>query len=143
MAQQDPRRGIWAMLKDGYEVLVQNVIRPIRAEYVIHDLGPKRVLIDGILTNRMDLQLKNKGGFNLECSWWKPDFDGRRYGSSEITRSDQSKSSNKRPPCIVVLHGNCSCRVGSLDIVRIAVPAGFSVFSLDFAGSGHSEVRNL
>lgn len=134
------------MLKDGYEVLVQNVIRPIRAEYTIQDLGPKRVLIDGILTNRLDLQLKNKGGFNLECSWWKPNFDSRRYGSSlynENTNSNQYEAINKRPPCIIVLHGNCSCRVGSLDIVRIGVPAGFSVFSLDFAGSGNSEVRTV
>jgi pimeloyl-ACP methyl ester carboxylesterase len=42
-------------------------------------------------------------------------------------------------PCIVVLHGNSSCRLGALEIVGHAIPAGFSVFALDFSGSGLSD----
>lgn len=39
----------------------------------------------------------------------------------------------------MLLHGNSSCRLGGLEIVTHAIPAGFSVFALDFAGSGLSD----
>lgn len=39
----------------------------------------------------------------------------------------------------MILHGNSSCRLGGLEIVTHAIPAGFSVFALDFAGSGLSD----
>jgi alpha-beta hydrolase superfamily lysophospholipase len=42
-------------------------------------------------------------------------------------------------PCIIVLHGNSSCRLGCLEIVSFAIPAGFTVFALDFSGSGLSQ----
>ncbi|TMW64361.1 hypothetical protein Poli38472_012983 [Pythium oligandrum] len=117
------RQSMWSMIKQGYEGLVMTVIRPMRAIYSTEELGPARLLLGDTVTQRHDLQLKNPAGYTLECSWWKP------------------KPANKaaKLPCIVVLHGNSSCRLGCLEIVSFAIPAGFSVFALDFSGSGLSQ----
>ncbi|KAF1785043.1 Alpha/Beta hydrolase fold [Phytophthora cactorum] len=122
------RRGMWAMVKEGYEGLVSTVIRPLRAQYTPSDLGPKRAQIGDVSVQRVDLRLKNPAGYTLECSWWKP----RKPKSGETQEQDKH-------PCIVVLHGNSSCRLGALEIVMYALPAGFTVFALDFSGSGLSE----
>lgn len=63
---------MWAMIKEGYEGLVMTVIRPMRALYALEDLGPKHALINDVVTHRLDMQLKNEGGYALQCSWWKP-----------------------------------------------------------------------
>ncbi|KAI9989867.1 hypothetical protein PInf_020158 [Phytophthora infestans] len=122
------RRGMWAMVKEGYEGLVSTVIRPLRAQYIPSDLGPKRAQIGDVSVQRVDIKLKNPAGYTLECSWWKP----RKPKTGEIQEQDKR-------PCIVVLHGNSSCRLGALEIVMYALPAGFTVFALDFSGSGLSE----
>ena len=44
-------------------------------------------------------------------------------------------------PCVVFLHGNSGCRVDAFDAVRVLLPLNFTVFTLDFAGSGLSEGR--
>eukprot|EP00644_Phytophthora_capsici_P011448 jgi/Phyca11/119027/e_gw1.37.64.1 len=116
------------MVKEGYEGLVSTVIRPLRSQYAPSDLGPKRAQIGDVSVQRVDLKLKNPAGYTLECSWWKP----RKPKSGEIHEQDKL-------PCIVVLHGNSSCRLGALEIVMYALPAGFTVFALDFSGSGLSE----
>jgi hypothetical protein len=67
------------MIKEGYEGLVMTVIRPLRAQYTIEDLGPKHALINDVVTHRVDLQLKNPGGYTLECSWWKPKTTEKEY----------------------------------------------------------------
>ncbi|KAE9024715.1 hypothetical protein PF005_g20893 [Phytophthora fragariae] len=118
------RRGMWSMIKEGYEGLVSTVIRPLRAQYAASELGPKRAQLGDVSVQRVDLKLKNPAGYTLECSWWKP--------------QQQQQGQDKRP-CIVVLHGNSSCRLGALEIVMYALPAGFTVFALDFCGSGLSE----
>lgn len=125
LATASDRRGMWSMVKEGYEGLVSTVIRPLRAQYAPSELGPKRVQIGEILMQRTDLKLKNPAGYTLECSWWKP---------------RKSKTGHQgKLPCIVVLHGNSSCRLGALEIVMYALPAGFTVFAMDFCGSGLSE----
>lgn len=63
---------MWTAIKEGYEGLVMTVIRPLRAQYALEDLGPKHALIRDVVTHRVDLQLKNAGGYTLQCSWWKP-----------------------------------------------------------------------
>lgn len=63
---------MWAAIKEGYEGLVMTVIRPMRAQYALEDLGPKHALINDVVTHRVDMQLKNDGGYTLQCSWWKP-----------------------------------------------------------------------
>ncbi|KAL4087649.1 hypothetical protein PRIC1_013538 [Phytophthora ramorum] len=122
------RRGMWSMIKEGYEGLVSTVIRPLRAQYAPSELGPKRAQIGDVSVQRVDLKLKNPAGYTLECSWWKP----------RTPKNGQVQEKDKRP-CIVVLHGNSSCRLGALEIVMYALPAGFTVFALDFCGSGLSD----
>jgi pimeloyl-ACP methyl ester carboxylesterase len=119
---------MWSMIKEGYEGLVSTVIRPLRAQYAPSELGPKRAQIGDVSVQRVDLKLKNPAGYTLECSWWKP----RRANDTPLKEEDKR-------PCIVVLHGNSSCRLGALEIVMYALPAGFTVFALDFCGSGLSE----
>lgn len=116
------RRGMWALIKEGYEGLVLTVIRPLRAQYAAEDLGPRRAQLGELAIQRTDVKLKNPAGYTLECSWWKP----------------KPEAGDKRP-CIVVLHGNSSCRLGALELVMYALPAGFTVFALDFCGSGLSQ----
>lgn len=120
------KRGMWDMIKSGYDELVSSVIRPMRAEYCISDLGHHQIIIEQTRANRMDLTLQNAANFALECSWWRP-----------LARSQDTLCPSS---CIVFLHGNSSCRLGALEIVTYAIPAGFSVFALDFAGSGMSQV---
>ncbi|KAG7382441.1 hypothetical protein PHYBOEH_010475 [Phytophthora boehmeriae] len=127
------RQGMWSMIKEGYEGLVHTVIRPLRAQYTVSELGPKRAQIGDVSVQRVDLKLKNPAGYTLECSWWKPRKPKAKHGDAAET-----KEQDKRP-CIVVLHGNSSCRLGALEIVMYALPAGFTVFALDFCGSGLSE----
>ncbi|CEG38682.1 alpha beta hydrolase fold-1 domain-containing protein [Plasmopara halstedii] len=127
-ATASDRRGMWSMVKEGYEGLVSTVIRPLRAQYAPSELGPKRAQIGELSIQRTDLKLKNPAGYTLECSWWKP-----RKSKTEPT-SEQEKR-----PCILVLHGNSSCRLGALEILMYALPAGFTVFALDFCGSGLSQ----
>ncbi|CAI5744449.1 unnamed protein product [Peronospora destructor] len=65
-------RGLWPIVKEGYEGLVNTVIRPLRAQYAPSELGPKRGQIGNVSVQRVDLKLKNPAGLTLECSWWKP-----------------------------------------------------------------------
>jgi pimeloyl-ACP methyl ester carboxylesterase len=117
---------MWSLIKEGYEGLVLTVIRPLRAQYATEDLGPRRAQLGDLAVQRTDVKLKNAAGYTLECSWWKPKPSARA--------SEQDKR-----PCIVVLHGNSSCRLGALELVMYALPAGFTVFALDFSGSGLSQ----
>lgn len=118
---------MWALIKEGYEGLVRTVIRPLRAQYTVEDLGPRRAQLGDLAIQRTDVKLKNPAGFTIECSWWKP--------------KPESKAAANEPkrPCIIVLHGNSSCRLGALELVMYALPAGFTVFALDFCGSGLSQ----
>ncbi|CAI5736051.1 unnamed protein product [Hyaloperonospora brassicae] len=121
---------MWSMIKEGYEGLVCTVIRPLRAQYAASELGPRYAQIGGVSVQRVDLKLKNPAGLTLECSWWKP---------CKSKTGQAAEQKDERRPCIVVLHGNSSCRLGALEIVMYALPAGFTVFALDFSGSGLSE----
>lgn len=115
---------MWSLIKEGYEGLVLTVIRPLRAQYAVEDLGPRRAQLGDLAIQRTDVKLKNPAGYTLECSWWKP---------------KPSEHEPDKRPCIVVLHGNSSCRLGALELVMYALPAGFTVFALDFCGSGMSQ----
>jgi pimeloyl-ACP methyl ester carboxylesterase len=42
-------------------------------------------------------------------------------------------------PCVVYLHGNCSCRLEAIPLVDLILPLKMSVFTFDFAGCGNSD----
>lgn len=124
-SQQQP--SYWQMAKDGYEELVNAIIRPPRYDhYKISDLGSKVFRLEGKYYERKDMELVNKRGMKLQCSHWLP--------------SSQSGSKTTKPiPCIIYLHGNSSCRLEAMDSLPTVLGAGCSLFALDCAGSGKSD----
>ena len=110
-------------LAAGYDQLVHAFIRPPRARYAIHQLGPTNFSIGSRQFVREDLQLTNKRNLKLACSFWQP----------------KSEPGGEKFPCIVYLHGNASCRAGVLEMLPNLLSAGFCVFAFDFAGCGLSE----
>eukprot|EP00667_Euglena_gracilis_P010115 EG_transcript_10286 len=123
--QQAPERmGYAAMVKQLYEALVCSIIRPPRAQYNIHDLGPVNFAFCGRQHRRRDFQLTNSRNLTLQCSHWEP------------TPADRPAP---RLPCVVYLHGNSSSRAEAMDVLNTCLAAGITVVGLDFAGSGLSD----
>ena len=111
----------WQMARQGYQELVNAIIRPPRAEYAGEDLGPREFTISTRGFRRTDLQLTNPRGMVLQCSHWEP----KERPASEL-------------PCVIYLHGNSSCRVEATSILTVALCSGLTVFAFDFSGSGQS-----
>lgn len=118
-------RRSWWPFRSTYDSVVDAIIRPPRADYGDSQLGPKRFLFGGHEFMRTDLQVQNRKGLSLECSWWKPK-NPQLLGQSAW-------------PCVVCLHGNSSCRLEALQHVRLVLMRGITVFAFDFAGCGQSE----
>jgi hypothetical protein len=145
-----------------YREVVKLIIRPPRAEYDVKKLGPtpftyvrrfrggkqtvmrsefavvnsayvnlsRRVsstpstrcrvhpnhwlLCAQVVNNRQDVELK--------CSQWKP------VGSSLADL-----------PCVLYLHGNASCRLEALQVLKVVLELGCTLCCVDMAGSGLSE----
>ena len=128
-APEDPStprsaRGIgqyFSMVKEGYEELVNAIVRPPRAQYSLAELGPARFEYGGVRFVREDCQVENPRGLKLECSMWR-----RR----ELPDGGM--------PCVIYMHGNASCRAEALQILAPVFAIGASVFSFDFAACGMS-----
>lgn len=118
---QPENMSYWQMARQGYQELVNAIIRPPRAEYSEEDLGPVEFKIATKLFRRSDLQLTNPRGMVLQCSHWEP-VDRAAAGL----------------PCLIYLHGNSSCRVEATSVLTVALCSGLTVFAFDFAGSGQS-----
>mmetsp|Transcript_104656 Transcript_104656/g.302862 ORF Transcript_104656/g.302862 Transcript_104656/m.302862 type:complete len:456 (+) Transcript_104656:138-1505(+) len=111
-------------LSQGYEELVNAIIRPPRMKYnPEHDLGPAKFSIGGRRFIREDLELANNRGDKLACSWWK---------------IDPQDAPAQQLPCVVYLHGNAGCRLAAHELLEHLLPSSVSVFALDFSGSGVS-----
>ena len=67
-----------------------------------------------VVNNRQDVELK--------CSQWKP------VGSSLADL-----------PCVLYLHGNASCRLEALQVLKVVLELGCTLCCVDMAGSGLSE----
>merc|ERR1719401_3310652 len=52
--------GMWRSLKEGYEDLVNLMIRPPRAKYRVEDLGTTDFQMHGRSFRREDVQVRNK-----------------------------------------------------------------------------------
>lgn len=124
-----PRRGLgsyWSMFKDGYEELVNAIVRPPRAQYTLQELGPTSFEYGSTAFVREDCKVTNPRGLQLECSFWH--------------RRDLPEGGH---PCVVYMHGNASCRAEALQILAPVLASGASVFSFDFAGCGMSPGDNI
>lgn len=116
--------GALAGISQGYEELVNAVIRPPRMNYNQEtDLGPASFQYCGRRFRRNDFELKNPRGHKLACSWWK--FEPEDAPSQQL-------------PCVIYLHGNASCRLAAFELLKHLLPAAITVFSLDFSGAGLS-----
>jgi hypothetical protein len=96
-------------------------------------------------------------GHRLECSHYEPDVwlqpvrVAKRLGRDSASGAPlqvnagqplcltRTRCGLQALPCVVFLHGNSGCRVDAFDAVRVLLPLNFTVFTLDFAGSGLSE----
>ena len=58
---------------------------------------------------------------------------------SQHAPANQEVKSPLAAPCVVYLHGNCGCRLDSLDCLELCLLYGMSVFAVDLSGSGLSE----
>ena len=114
----------WDMASNGYQELVNAIIRPPRAEYDMDDLGPASFEWHGHAFQRVDLELVNPRGMRLACSHWSP--------------AHRTAASPPRP-CLVYLHGNSSARVEAVSHLALCLSIGIDLFALDFAGSGKSD----
>ncbi|KAJ1490889.1 Alpha/Beta hydrolase protein [Baffinella frigidus] len=129
----------FGQITDTWQALVDLVIRPPRHEYdLVRDLGQRRVMIQGKLVIREDIELLNGRGLVLKCSHFQP-AEVAETGDAPEGSQAKLKAQQRPFPCVVYCHGNAGSRVDALPLLPILLPAGISVFAFDFAGAGKSE----
>ncbi|KAG7383444.1 hypothetical protein PHYPSEUDO_003684 [Phytophthora pseudosyringae] len=114
----------WYLIKHGYTELVHLIIRPPRTKYDREDLGPDEFSFAGRAFVRDDFSVVNDRRQNLVCSHWRP---------------ATPPTTQQLMPCVVYLHGNSSCRLEALGVLRTCLAAGLSVAAFDTAGCGKSD----
>ena len=112
------------VLGDKYDDLWKLVIRPERDQYSLNDLGKPRFTHNNRHFKRTDLTLKNKRNYKLECSFWEPIDEERKF---------------PKLPCVVYLHGNASSRTEIFPELFYLLSSDITVFAFDFTGCGKSE----
>ena len=122
-APEPQKVGFFGSMSQGYEELVNAIIRPPRAQYDVGDMGPREQLVGQLIVTRRDLELPGHRG-KLVCSPWEP-------GPRSRTQVQM--------PCVIYMHGNCGCRAEALDILDLVLGGGMTLFALDFGGCGLSE----
>lgn len=114
----------WQMIKQGYQELVNAIIRPPRCTYELSQLGPKSFDYCGKVFERRDFELRNQRGLKVVCSIWEPAPQCRH---------------NHVLPCVIYMHGNSSARVEALTQLSLVLSLGATLVSFDFCGSGRSD----
>ncbi|KAE8913115.1 hypothetical protein PF005_g19662 [Phytophthora fragariae] len=117
----------WYLIKHGYTELVHLIIRPPRTDYDQEDLGPDEFSFAGRVFVREDFVVVNDRRQKLVCSHWRP------------APSSCAPSAQESMPCVVYLHGNSSCRLETLGVLRTCLAAGLTVAAFDTAGCGKSD----
>ncbi|KAI9919949.1 hypothetical protein PsorP6_015976 [Peronosclerospora sorghi] len=113
----------WYLIKHGYTELVHLIIRPPRTHYEYEELGPIAFSFLGQEFVREDFTVVNDRKQKLVCSHWKP----AKPSTADVV------------PCVVYLHGNSSCRLEALSVLRTCLGAGLTVAAFDTAGCGKSD----
>ncbi|KAG3111333.1 hypothetical protein PI124_g8305 [Phytophthora idaei] len=123
------------LLGKGYRDVVQLVIRPKRALYDIHELGPERFQVaelsvdptqdDVTQARRRDFDVYNERGLRVCCSHWQLFAQG--CSTPAVT------------PCLIYLHSNIGSRLDALRVRDATLKRGFSVLAFDCCGSGLSD----
>lgn len=117
--------GYWYLIKKGYSELVNLIIRPPRAQYEQRDLGPVTFTCGDREFKRVDFTVVNDRQQTLQCSHWLP-------AAAEINGMTEF-------PCVIYLHGNSSCRLEALSVLRTCLSSGMTVVAFDCAGCGKSD----
>lgn len=115
----------WYLIKHGYNELVNLIIRPPRAQYELEDLGPSSFAFGNQQYQRRDFSVMNDRGQTLQCSHWLP--------------KQESVNGVHEFPCVIYLHGNSSCRVEALSVLRTCLASGMTVVAFDCGGCGKSD----
>ncbi|CAG9330389.1 unnamed protein product [Blepharisma stoltei] len=110
--------------KKSYEGLWKSIIRPKREIYDLGDLGPAEFTIENRRYQRNDIILYNQRNMKLVCSLFEPIPEQRI---------------EKRLPCVIFLHGNCSSRLEGINTLHTLLPLNITVFCFDMSGSGLSD----
>ena len=118
--QKEP--SYWQMAQEGYEQLVNAIIRPPRSSYMLQHLGPRRFIFYDREVERSDFTLVNDKGQTLQCSIW-----------------EHTDPLAPAVPCVIYLHGNSSSRVEALGQLSTVLRLGCSYLAFDTAGSGQSD----
>jgi hypothetical protein len=123
-AAMGDQQSYWSMAKQGYQELVNAIIRPPRCIYEIKQLGPTQFSFCGKEFKRSDFELINTRGLKLRCSIWEPIAEYRQ---------------NPVLPCIIYMHGNSSARLEAIPQLSLTLSLGAAMLAFDFAGSGLSD----
>ncbi|OQR96225.1 serine protease family S09X [Achlya hypogyna] len=119
------------LISQGYNMVIDSVIRPPRVAYDLSELGPEVLRLHDplshapVVAKRVDFTLRNERHLNLSCSHWQ------LLGDDELTPVPA--------PCLVYLHSNLGSRKDVLKVRDEALALGFSVVAFDFSGSGNSD----
>jgi len=114
----------WELIQQGYNELVNAIIRPPRCQYEMEQLGPPVFDFCGKTFQRIDFDLYNPRGLRISCSMWSP---------------IESCRPNPILPCVIYMHGNSSARLEALSQLSLVLSLGATLLSFDFSGSGKSE----
>ena len=120
-ATDEQSMSYYQMVKQGYQELVNAIVRPPRCQYEDHHLGPKEFTFCRKKFRRIDYDIENKRRMTLKCSMWEP-----------------LERPNEVMPCVIYMHGNSSARVEALPQLALVLSLGATLVSFDFAGSGKS-----
>ncbi|EQC27780.1 hypothetical protein SDRG_14364 [Saprolegnia diclina VS20] len=119
------------LISEGYNMVIDSVIRPPRAAYDLDELGPEKLTLhdpltqDAVYAKRVDFTLRNERHLNLSCSHWQ------LLQTDELTPRPSS--------CLIYLHSNLGSRKDVLKLRDEALALGFSVLAFDCSGSGNSD----
>jgi pimeloyl-ACP methyl ester carboxylesterase len=107
-------------ITEAYKKAWTAIVKPLRIEYSIDDLGPTQFNVNQSLIKRTDFTLTNKHGTSLACSFY------------------ENTSSTSPLPCVVYLHANGSCRLEAIQYKQIVLAANVHFFCFDFSACGLS-----
>jgi hypothetical protein len=127
MQQSGQKMGFFQIISaipEGYEELINAIIRPPRTSYSVSDLGASRFRLEGAIFQRTDFTLVNPRGQTLRVSHWEPSARERP---------------KERMPAVIYCHGNCGCRCDSIECLEAVLTNGCTLVGFDFAGSGNSD----
>lgn len=140
---------LFLTIRRAYEQVLGMIIRPPRAKYGIHQLGPPKFSYGSAGGGRAppyvrdDFTVVNGRGLRVCASLWRPQHDSEitqaALGPKYVGVYGAGALPLANAPTVVYLHGNASCRVEAVTILSLCAGLGLAVLAIDCAGSGQSD----